>query len=181
MTDNPLHGRFDEMLDTFLLKPESTPSATYRVADLYSGTGEISEAVREVGLDVVWRHQPDDRDNPDFAQIPDFDILTATLPDDQRAGLERALRFLRVRRPWAFVLVGEEEDAEFLWRLQDKTHRLGYEINRTSGDGLAFLIGTLGRDLPVPSDDPLRESLIESLVRICADARREFGEKDKPQ
>ena len=161
------------MLDTFLLKPESKApaSATYRVADLYSGTGQISVAIREAGLDVVYQHDPNDDKNPDFSDIPAFDILTATLPDNKSSALGRTLRFLRVRRPWAFLLVGDEEDAEFLWRLQDRTYRLGYEINRTNRDGLSFLIGTLGRDMPINDD----ESLIDRLVRLCGEARQDTG------
>lgn len=181
MQENPSSGGFDNVLRSFLLKPEpkSPPSATrYRVADLYSGTGELSTAVRDAGLDVVYQHDPDDNGKLNFDNIPDFDFLTANMPDtDERRkdALALALRFLRVRRPWAFVFAGEERDgdSEFLWHVQDKTWRLGYEINRTNtGNGLSLVIGMLGQDLPTPSGDPLRESLIERLVRLCAEIRR---------
>ena len=110
-----------------------------------------------------------------FDRIPDFDFLTVTLPSGAEGNaFAYALRFLRVRRPWAFILASEERDGdgEFLWRVQDKTWRLGYEINRTNtGNGLSLVIGTLGRDLPPSSGDPLRESLVERLVRLCTEIR----------
>ena len=171
--ENPLYGRFDEMLHGFLLKPEqkSPPSATLRVADLYSGTSEISTAAREVGLDVTYEHDPDDHRNPDFDLVPAFDILTATLPSRQRAdALDRILRFLRVRRPWAFLLVDTKDDNQFLLKLQDKTDRLGYRINRTSESGLlSFVVGTLGQDLP----GDVRGTLIGRLIEACVEIRQE--------
>ena len=113
MEENELHGKFNEMLYGFLLRPESqTPApATPRVADLYSGTGEISRAIRDrVGLDVVYAHDPDDTRNPNFKQIPDFDLLTATMPDTserRKDALSYSLRYLRVRRPWVFVFASK--------------------------------------------------------------------------
>lgn len=82
METNPLYGRRDEMLDTFLLRPQprSQPTGGLRVADLYSG-GPITRAVEQENLDIVYRHDPSDRMiTLDFGGIPDFEILTATLP-----------------------------------------------------------------------------------------------------
>jgi hypothetical protein len=161
METNPLYGRQDEMLDTFLLRPVSTqPTATPRVADLYSG-GAITEAVQREGLDLVYRHDPGDQAMPDFDAIPDFEVLTATLPQDSLVeARERVIRFLRVRRPWVFVLVGGDD--ETLWRIQDWTDRLGYRINRVH----AAIIGTLGRELP---SDAEGESLVMRLVRASVE------------
>ena len=82
MEENPLHGRFNDMLHSFLLKPEQepSPSATLRVADLYPNTGELSQVVRDAGLDVVYAHEPDSSGKLNFDRIPDFDFLTVTLP-----------------------------------------------------------------------------------------------------
>ena len=183
MQENPLYGRFNEMLYGFLLKPEqeNPPSATLRVADLYPNTGELSIAVQDAGLDVVCAHEPNGNGKINFDCIPDFDFLIATLPSGaEHDALAYALRFLRVRRPWAFMLASEDRDGdggEFLWRVQDKTWRLGYEINRTNtGNGLSLVVGTLGRDLPPSSGDPLQESLVERLVRLCAEIRQ--GERN---
>ena len=166
MQDNPMHGRFDKMLYQFLLRPESPPSDTLRVASLYAG-GRIHSAVKEFGLDVVWEHQPTDTGRPDFEKIPYIDFLVATVPDDQRAGIDYVLRYLRVRRPWVFLLVREKGDAELLWRVQDETHRLGYVVNRTVQGGMSFLVGVLGQDLPDQTGEG--ESLIGGLIKKCAE------------
>ena len=171
---NPLHGRRDEMLDTFLLRPEprTKPTAILRVADLYSG-GAITRAVEaEDSLALSYRHDPSDRMIMlDFDTIPDFEVLTATLPpvemsDAHAEARENVLRFLRVRRPWVFVLMGGDD--ETLWRMQDWTDRLGYRINRVH-DGAA-IIGTLGRELPPSGTDHTEgESLVMRLVRVSTE------------
>lgn len=72
------------------------------------------------------------------------------------------MRFLRVRRPWVFVMMGGDD--ETLWRTQDWTNRLGYWINRVHGG--AAIIGTLGRELPSEDEG---ESLVMRLVRASAE------------
>ena len=59
MQDKPFGEEFNEILYKFLLRPESPPSDTLRVASLYAG-GRISSVVEELDLDVVWEHQPTD-------------------------------------------------------------------------------------------------------------------------
>ena len=170
MQDKPFGEEFNEILYKFLLRPKSPPSATLRVASLYSG-GRIHAAVQELGLDVVWEHHPTDMRRPDFEEIPPIDFLVATVPDDQKAAIDYVLRYLRVRRPWVFLLVREDEDAELLWRVQDETHRLGYVVNRTVRGGMSFLVGTLGQDLP--DQDGKGESLVGRLIRVCAKSEPE--------
>ena len=167
MQDKPFGEEFNEILYKFLLRPESPPSDTLRVASLYAG-GRISSVVEELDLDVVWEHQPTDTALPDFEKIPYIDFLVATVPDDQKAGIDYVLRYLRVRRPWVFLLVRENGDATLLWRVQERTARLGYVVNRTVRGGCSFLVGTLGQDLP---DQTEGESLVERLIRECAGGR----------
>ena len=172
MQDKPFGEEFNEILYKFLLRPESPPSDTLRVASLYSG-GRIHAAVKGLGLDVVWEHQPTDTRRPDFEQIPPIDFLVATVPDDQKAAIDYVLRYLRVRRPWVFLLVREDEDAGLLWRMQDETHQLGYVVNRTVQGGCSFLVGTLGQDLPDQTGGMGKgESLVGRLIRECAEREK---------
>ena len=164
---NPLYGRRDEMLDAFLLRPEplTHPSAILRVADLYSG-GPITRAIERESLALVYRHDPNDTTRPDFDTIPDFEILTVTLPpaeppDDALVeARDRVLRFLRVRRPWVFILIGGDEPPP---SFREWTDALGYWLNRVHGRAT---IGTLGRDLP---NQAKGDSLVMRLVRACVE------------
>ena len=152
MADDPLCGRFDEKVDALLIGP--TPvyeySATLRVADLYGSTGELRRAAENVGMDVVYAHEPDyPRERVDFEQVPDFDFLTATLPEiDERRedALLFALRFLRVRRPTAFVFVGGrgiDAEAGYLRVFRRRAEQLGYRVtSMASGSGFTFILGT---------------------------------------
>ena len=167
MQEHPLGEEFNEILYKFLLRPESPPSGTLRVASLYHG-GRVSSAVKSLGLDFVWKHQPSDKSLPDFDEIPFIDLLISSVPDPQKEAIDYVLRYLRVRRPWVFLLVREDEDATLLWRMQDRTARLGYVVNRTVRGGMSFLVGTLGQDLP--NQDGRGKSLIGQIIEECAES-----------
>ena len=128
--DDSLHDAVGRTVDA-LLRPRTPLPASdvLRVADLYSAPGGLGDAARDAGLEVVYVHLPGDvvGDISDHNLIPPFDLLTANLLGDGREeALAFALRFLRVRRPVAFVLADAEGDdmgAEFLGSVWDKTKR----------------------------------------------------------
>ena len=141
--DKDLHDTIGNTVDA-LLRPQTAPPAdgVLRVAVLRSGDADaaLAEYARAVGLAVVYVNQCEDvGDISVYDQIPPFDILIADLPNaEQDTAFAFALRFLRVRRPVAFVLAGENA-SEFAPQVQDKTQRLGYRVYGQR----AFVVGAL--------------------------------------
>ena len=129
------------------------PSAITRVADLYSGDGRLGRAAEGAGFNVVYRIQPESATEVfDFADIPPFDIVTANMPDgdNERAdALEFVMRFLRVRRPDTFLMMGtgwNTNGTAFTGLVRDKTRRFGYTVTKTGIDSETdhgFIIGAL--------------------------------------
>ena len=142
--------QFDDIVDA-LLRPITPPSATLRVADLYSGDGRLGRAAEGAGFDVVYRSEPDSaRGLLDFDDIPPFDLLTAKMPDadsEREEAFEFILRFLRVRRPETFLMMGagwNTDGVVFTKFVQDKTRRLDYRVSKTGLDGETrhgFIVG----------------------------------------
>ena len=65
--------------------------------------------------------------------------------------MEFVLRFLRIRRPETFLLVGRDLNGageEFLRFVRGKTRRLGYRVSNAGmnghGHGHAYVVGALG-------------------------------------
>ena len=122
-----------------LLRPRMPfpPSGVLRVADLRSPG--LVDAARQAGLDVAYTY-PDDQevlDISDQSNVPAFDLLVGGM-----GTFDLALRFLRVRRPVAFVLAdadGTDVDADSLAHVHGRVARLGYHVG---GRG-SFLVGTL--------------------------------------
>ena len=187
MTDDFQRGRtFNDAVRAVFRPAPPPPSDTVRVADLYCGTGELSLAAQAVGLSVVYAEEPDIRvrqeyasrmgftpdgcvENISFDRIPPFDVLTASLPEPlgQEQAFSRVLRFLRIRRPEAFMLMGEKTTtvpnngaAEFLQLIRDKTRRLGYQVmggNEDFGvpdDGSSNSACVVGSLRPIVSEVP---------------------------
>ena len=139
MTDEAL----DDTVDALLRPIPPPPSATLRVADLYCGDGELGQfgqlgqAAKAAGLDVVYRREPESpTEHLDFELIPSFDFLTASMPDTsggREDAIDFVLRFLRVRRPAAFLLMTKNLNGGgkgFLRSVRGKTNRLGYRVNQ---------------------------------------------------
>ena len=145
-----------------LFRPEApAPSATPRVAVLYPGDGTLTKAVADAGLEVTYSHTPEDEhEKLDISKLPLFDLLAANLPDDDQGRedvLEFVFRFLWVRRPLAFLLVGNERgestERSFVARIESKYERMGYyNVQRATSipgvgmpgeEGLTYFLGTL--------------------------------------
>ena len=148
-TNQPPDEGFDNAVRAVMRPtgPPSSPSGKLRVVNLYCGTGALSQAAIEVGMELVYAHdpvrksqatyarkfglEPDGNELPDFSTVPAFDILLGTLPKENvEVALAFVLRYLRVRRPDTFVLVGHADaDEQGLTVLvREKTQGLGYEI-----------------------------------------------------
>ena len=156
--------QFDDIIDALLRPTPPPPSATLRVADLYSGDGRLGRAAEGAGFDVVYRSEPDSaRGLLDFDDIPPFDIVTANMPDadnEREDALEFVLRFLRVRRPETFLMMGTgwaTDGVVFTKLVKDKTRRLGYLVSKTVREGETrhgFIVGILGVGrVFIPPDD----------------------------
>ena len=147
--DGSLHDAIGNTVDALLRPRTPLPaSGVLRVADLYSAPAGLGDAARDAGLEVVYAHLPGDAvgDISDRNLIPPFDILTANLLGDGREeALAFALRFLRVRRPVAFVLADVQQadlGPAFPQLVQDKTRRLGYRVDGRQ----CFVVGALRQE-----------------------------------
>ena len=148
-TNNPLDEGFDDAVRVVMrpVQPVTSPSGRLRVANLFCGTGILSLTAQQAGMEIVYAHdtnakartayakkiglEPDGEKLPDFNIIPAFDVVLATLPKD---GIEDALlfvlRYLRVRRPDTFVLVGPSDVNEqaVATLVREKVSPLGYQV-----------------------------------------------------
>lgn len=149
-----------------LLRPR-TPlpaSGILRVADL----GGLSDDAEEAGLEVVYTYPPgeDILDISDRGRIPPFDLLAADLGDNPDDVFTLVLRFLRVRRPVAYVLTAARDSigADFLRAVENRAGRLGYRHSHALG---AFIVGAL---MPEPFTWPDDLTITAVLAQMARDA-----------
>lgn len=147
-----------------LLRPR-TPfpsSGILRVVDL----GGMSEAAGDAGLEVVYAHPADEEilDISDQGHIPPFDLLAADLSDNPDDVFTLVLRFLRVRRPVAYVLAAAWGGigADFLRAVEDRAGRLGYRHSHVPG---AFIVGVLWPEPFVWPDDLTTTAVLAQMAR----------------
>lgn len=168
MTSDSLPDDFSHIIARTLRPPSPPPEGIIRVAHLFCGNGDLSLAAKDAGMEVVYAEEPDERLRAEyerntglapknisraipFKDIPAFDLLLATLPADdaeREKALTYAYRFLYIRRPRAFLFVGEgvvAPDAEAL--TQDKAGKMGYEVMAGAVPGAEqyFVLGAVGR------------------------------------
>ena len=105
------------------------------------------------GTEMAVVHSHEMPSNPaeavDFDTIPALDLLLANLPGDSRDALGFALRFLRVRRPAAFVLTGKDRidnGAEFERFFRARAEQVRYQLHSATLQALdgamrAFVVG----------------------------------------
>ena len=188
-TNQPFDEGYDNTVRAVMRPtPPPSPSGKLRVANLYCGTGILSLAAQEAGMEVVYAHdtskrartsygkkiglEPDDGKLPDFTTIPAFDIVLATLPkDDIEGAIGFVLRFLRVRRPDTFILVGPtgENEQAIVTLVREKTRSLGYQIASGADTLLGIYDPNPEKDDPVAVGllylDPIRIPLSQSTER----------------
>ena len=170
MTTDPLSQDFSRALSRTLRPPAPPPEGIIQVADLFCGKGDLSLVAQEAGMAVVYAEEPDTELRAEyesniglapqnvsraipFGDIPAFDLLLITLPEDREErekALAYAYRFLYIRKLRAFLFVGDGrdfQDAETLTR--DKAGQMGYEVVAgeipLTDNGQYFVLGVLGK------------------------------------
>lgn len=165
MTEGNLPEDFPRFLNQVFRPMPTAPSDTVRVAHIFCAKGEHSQIANEAGLNVVYAEEPDEEardayaDNLgltpqkisraiDFKQVPPFDVLLVSLPKSEREkAISYALRFLHIRRPRVFLMVGDEEgQEEALGQVEKGTDPMGYAVDLADSvsDGQFFVVGALG-------------------------------------
>ena len=146
---SPLGEDFDRTVRNLFrpISPTPPPSGRLRMAVLYSADFGLTESLKDVGLEVVYDCQPESAGIPDFEQIPEFDLLIVEMFQTGykwRTVFRYAMRFLRVRRPFVFIVaVGERPSDELLAHVREQTGPLGY----TAGaDDTGLILGGTGID-----------------------------------
>ena len=208
-TESPLGEGFDNAVEAvFRPGQPNPPSDKLRVADLFCGTVSLSQAAVDAGMEIVYAREtnararasyekkfgitPDAGEFPDFATIPDFDVVLASLPkDDIEGAISFVLRYLRVRRPDTFVLVGSIGDNEqaLATLVREKVSGLNYVV-ASAGDTLLgiyepgtrkeapVVLGLYHLDpirMPVlAGDDPVRGRSASMLKTVLAQIVKAF-------
>ena len=80
-----------------------------------------------------------------YDRIPPFDLLCANLPGgNQQEAFTLALRFLRVRRTAAFLLLGADYAGELTERILAQARQLRYQAGVHARDSETAIVGTIG-------------------------------------
>lgn len=136
---------FFDLLDA-LTVPEPEPSATIRVAEVHFGGKVLAPAIRAAGMEVV--ATLDARSElPDFDTMKPFNLVIADVPtdsDEWDKATSYMMRFIRVRRPVAFVILDHTEE-ELRRVMLSKSQPYGYDVSSTNRDELDFIAGVLDR------------------------------------
>ena len=137
---------FRDLLDE-ITDPTPAPADVLRAVSLLPDppSRELEHAARAAGIEIVHRHTVGDL--PDFTQIPTYDVVLTALPDDRQerpASVDFMLRFIRGRRPLAFVALGQGT-ANSINLIDGAMEPFGY---RVEGVGLDACVGTR-KDVPV--------------------------------
>jgi hypothetical protein len=110
-------------------------SATHlRVAVFLWNDDGLVQAVVEAGLEIAYFYDADfGTEHVDFDDIPPFDLVAASLPDDEserKQAWELALLFIRARTPVSFMMTYGESlgSGKFLETVRQKAEALGYRM-----------------------------------------------------
>ena len=167
MTANNLPEDFPQVLNQVFRPMPAPPSGKVRVAHIFCGAGVHSQVAIEVGFDVVYAEEPDAEARAAYAenlgllpqntaravsfkQVPTFDMLLVSLPnsaDEREKAVSYALRFLHIRRPRVFLIVGKGEgQEEALEQVERGTDPMGYTVDVlcSATEGQFFLVGAQG-------------------------------------
>ena len=128
---------------------------------MFSTDNGLGRAAEAAGFAIVYRDSTMER--PSFGSIPPFDIVTANMPDgddERKDALGFVMRFLGVRRPETFLMMGRGWDTNgtaFLGFVRGETRPLGYAVSKTGIDSETdhgFIIGALRPSrVTLPSED----------------------------
>ncbi|MCY4366495.1 MAG: hypothetical protein OXE17_09770 [Chloroflexi bacterium] len=144
MTEQQPKQEFRDLVDA-ATTPTPTPSATIRVAEFHFGGGSLVRAIEAAGIDVVASLDASQQ-IPNFDTMGEFDIVLADVSEEGEysSAVQFLLRFLFVRRPPAFVVLGSNDEA-FCLALVGASRPYGYEVSRGGGD-FPFIAGVSERE-----------------------------------
>ena len=129
---------FQDLVDD-MTTPRPAPAPALRVAEFHFGAYSVAPAIEAAKMDIVALLDAT-REIPDFDEMPEFDIVVASAPPDANewAVTDYVLRFVRVRRPIAFLVLGCT-DEKFRTTLAEASRPYEYEISLNRGDVLDFV------------------------------------------
>ena len=116
-------------------------SATHlRVAVFLWNDDGLVQAIVEAGLEIAYFYDSDfGTEHVDFDDIPPFDLVAASLPNDEaerKQAWELALLFIRAQSPVSFVLMYGESlgTGKFSETVRQKAETLGYRVVENAKD-----------------------------------------------
>ena len=166
MSNDDFSPEFYDLLDALTI-PTPSPSDVLRVAEMHYGAPGISQAIEAAGIKVA-ATLDGQKQLPDFEVMPDFDVVVANVsadPKEWEGATDYAMRFLRVRRPVAFVILGCVEE-ELRRLMLSKCQPYGYDVSSTREDDLNFIAGV--------SERASEESAWEGLQAVARRVRDEI-------
>ena len=190
MTTGNLPEDFPRFLNQVFRPMPTAPSDTVRVAHIFCGKGEHSQTANEAGLNVVYAEEPDAEtrdvyaDNLgltpqkisraiDFKQVPPFDVLLVSLPESEgEKAISYALRFLHIRRPRVFLMIGDGEgQEEALGQVEKGTDPMGYAVDLAGSvnGGQFFMVGTLSPTTPEGLGSMGEQSGLRDMLELVKD------------
>ena len=137
---------FRDLVDE-ITNPTPAPGPVLRAASLLPdpdanpGCHELEHAAKAAGIDIVVTHTQGGP-LPDFEQVPVYDVVLVALPDELRerpASVDFLLRYIRGRRPLAFVVLGQRTDSLSL--VADATEPHGYVVGNAGQDAPNACVG----------------------------------------
>ena len=144
--DEEFSPEFLDLVDA-LTYPKPPPSATLRVAEVHFGEGRFAPAIESAGM-ILASTLDGQKDLPDFETMEPFDIALVDVPSspgDWEKATDYMMRFVRVRRPVAFVILGCVEE-ELRRLMEGKSQPYGYEVGGSRQDELDFIAGVSIRE-----------------------------------
>lgn len=114
---------------------------------MYFGGEDLMEPLDAAGLRIAYLYDDEFRtEYLEFEDMPDFDLLAASLPVDdgrQERAFGLTLRFLAERKPISFLMVGPEiGESRMLRFLESESAGLGYQMNVGNVQGgPTYLVG----------------------------------------
>ena len=145
--DKPLSDTIGNTIDILIAhRVAPPPDGVLRMAVLCPGdTGAaLTEYVENAGLRVAYTNQGEEVGViSDQSIIPPFDLILAdTSGDGWAEAYGLVLRFLRGRRPVAFLLVGDNI-TDLLTTVRETTRRMKYKISVHVVGDHSFIVGAL--------------------------------------
>ena len=171
LEENQPSQEFLDLVDE-MTAPRPSPSATIRVAEVHFGGAGLAPAIEAAGMSIV-ASLDGTRDLPNFGMMPEFDLVITDVPPTENGwtdAIQFLLRFLRVRRPVAFVVFGCTEEM-FRIAMTGASRPYGYTVSISRQDGLGFIAGISEREP--------EEETWEKIDEVVMNIRGRLNETDR--